>query len=262
MSRMPADAKPAIDAVAPFRFAEFRSREEFDDYLRDNERLMGARWLYEQSLASQGAQVVLAGSCGLCLEDAEFTSPTEGGEATAAGRVPNWREGMTCNCDRRLINRQRALLHYLLDTRALEPWMRVFSLGDLGAMQPVLGSCAAKLTCGPDALIHAKRERDALRHPDHHLVVSAEQLNNADASKELFTVLNRILTRGGQLVFTAPFDPQGAAGQSADSLSPCDWSLLPRLLDGGFAVAKACLFWSEEFGYLGPRNFIFVAQKG
>jgi hypothetical protein len=259
---MPDASNSAISSVAPFRVAEFRSREEFDDYLKDNERLLGHRWLYEQSLASEEEQVVLAGSCGLCLEEAEFTSRTEGGEATMAGRVPNWREGMICNCERRLINRQRALLHYILDTRALEPWMRVFSLGDLGPMQPVLESCAAKLTCGPDALMQTNRERDELRHPGYHLVVSAEQLNNANASTELFAVLNRILTRGGQFVFTAPFDPHVAPGPSPDPASPCDWSLIPRLLDGGFTIAKACLFWSEEFGYLGPRNLIFVAQKG
>src|SRR4051812_12493357 len=105
---MPDASKSAISSVAPFRVAEFRSREEFDDYLKDNERLLGHRWLYEQSLASEEEQVVLAGSCGLCLEEAEFPSRTEGGEATMAGRVPNWREGMICNCERRLINRQRA----------------------------------------------------------------------------------------------------------------------------------------------------------
>jgi hypothetical protein len=222
---------------------------------------MNNRWLYEQSLASQSERVILAGSCGLCLEEVEFASSTEGGEATAAGRVPNWREGMVCSCDRRLINRQRALLHYLLYTGALEPWMRVLSLGDMEAMQPVLEGCAAKLTCGPTALVQANWERSELKNPNYHLIISAEQLNNTTASKSFFDFLNKILSAGGRFVFTAPFDPRDATDQSPDRGQPCNWSLLQRLLDSDFVSAKACLFWSEEFGYLGPRNFIFEAKK-
>lgn len=258
---MSVDAKLAVRPVAPFRFVEFQSQEEFDAYLRGHERLMSNRWLYEQSLASRGEQIVLAGSCGLCLEEVEFTSPTESGEATTAGRVPNWREGMICSCTRRLINRQRALLHYLLDSGSLEPWMRVLGLGEIEAIQPMLEGCSAKLTCGPLALVQAGRERDELKHPKYHLIILAEQLNNANANKNLFSLLNKILANGGRFVFTAPFDAQVAVSQSPDPRRPCDWSLISCLLDGGFASAKACLFWSEEFGYLGPRNFIFSAQK-
>ncbi|SDE31947.1 hypothetical protein [Belnapia rosea] len=257
---MSGDARLSACSTAPFRAAEFRSREEFESYLKENERLMADRWLHEQSLASRSDRVVLDGTCGLCLEEAEFTSHTDGGEATAAGRVPNWREGMMCSCDRRLINRQRALLHYVLDTGALEPWMRVLGLGDMAAMQPVLQTCSARLVSGPGALLQAARERDGLKNPDYHLILSADQLTRATAVKDLFAMLRRILVSGGQFVFTAAFDPRAAPGEAAGPDRPCDWSLIPQLLDGGFANAKACLYWSEEFGYLGPGNFIFAAQ--
>jgi hypothetical protein len=255
---MPGEATQMVCSTAPFRVAEFRSKREFESYLKANARLMANRWLYEQSLASPANQVVLAGTCGLCLDEVEFTSATKNGEMTGAGCVPNWREGMVCSCERRLINRQRALLHYLLKMSALEPWMRVLGLGDMAAMEPMLKVYSAKYSCEPGDL-HA--ERGSLKNPNYHLIVSAEQLNRGMAEREYFSVLSQNLVPGGQFVFTAAFDPHDSLAQSANPEGPCDWSLIPRLLAGGFSSAKACLYWSEEYGYLGPRNFIFVAKR-
>jgi len=39
------------------------------------------------------------------------------------------------------------------------------------------------------------------------------------------------------------------------------WEILNDLKNAGFNDAKALLYWSEKFGYLGGEQFIFMATK-
>ena len=39
------------------------------------------------------------------------------------------------------------------------------------------------------------------------------------------------------------------------------WDILDDLREVGFSDAKALLYWSKEFGYLGGEQLILVAQK-
>ena len=249
-----ADDTPGYVGVAPFRMTRFHSRMEFEAYLTETEALRGNRWLYEQSLATPNDAVVLSGTCGLCLSSARFTAPTRGGETTGLGRVPNWREGLVCDCNQRLINRERALMHYLLDTSSLQPWMRVLGLGLLESLRPMLIQLSARLTYQPGPLDTIAIAKPHLGEQGYHLIVSVEQFGQPGM---LSTLASRLVP-GGQLVFTAPFD---ATGPEPTTKSAVGWSILDRLCECGFADAQACTYWSEEFGYLGPFNFIFSAVK-
>jgi hypothetical protein len=63
-------------------------------------------------------------------------------------------------------------------------------------------------------------------------------------------------------VFTVPFNVNNLVDDSSeDDLKLMGWGILKLLQEAGFSDAKACTFWSEEFGYLGPLNFIFAAIR-
>ena len=244
------DAEAVAAGVAPFPCQVFRSRDEYALHAEDGASVRTNRWLFEQSLASSSETLTLQGTCGICLCQTRFTSTTRGGEVTAAGHVPNWREAMVCDCTQPLTNRERSLLHYLLAYGLLQPWMRVLAFGDLGGLYRPLRSMSGEL------MVHPVLVRPQSRLPVH-LVVSSEQLNASNAGPDTFAEVAGFLVPGGHFVFTAPFDPA--------SLAPDDmrisWSVLKTLKSVGFSDAKVSTFWSEEFGYLGLFNFIFSASK-
>lgn len=217
--------------------------------------------MYEQSLATPEAEIVLSGTCGICLNEARFTAKTRGGEAVSGGRVPNWRDQLACDCELQLINRERALLHYLLATQSIQPWMRVLALGVLPRLHAPLADLAAHLTFRQDSLESAPRTFNSPKEKrqSYHLIISSEQLDASTARSAVVQGLAQMLSVGGRLVFTAAFDP--TAQTPADERGPLAWSILEILSNAGLVNAKASTFWSEEFGYLGPTNFIFSADR-
>ena len=127
-----------LNGVAPFPMESFRSYSEFESYLAASNSKHGLRWLHERSLASTEKKVVVSGTCGLCLTPTTFTAPTRGGESAPNGLVPNWREGLECGCEYRLINRQRALLHFLAAEGLLRSWTRILLMGEVPTLLPFL----------------------------------------------------------------------------------------------------------------------------
>jgi len=259
--------------VAGFPAIDFRSYAEFDQFYREQKPLIDLRWRYEQSLATTDKRLLIEGTCGLCLVPVTFASDTSGGDIAAGGRVPNWRENLACACERRLINRERALLHYLVAGGALQPWMHIFACGDLGGLRPLLAAMAARvielepatLAATPAPRIGAGTGADR-----GHLLVWVESLERKMLSPHLLSAIAERLTPGGRFVFTAPFNagPPASAGQdAAGAAAPVGdpryvgWDILPMLLAAGFDDAKASLYWSDELGYLGPLNFIFSAAR-
>jgi hypothetical protein len=101
----------------------------------------------------------------------------------------------------------------------------------------------------------------ALWEQTHHLVISMEQLTADSCRPGILKALASQLVDGGRLIFTTPFDVNLEESHSDSGVGPIGWAMLPSLREHGFSDAKACMFWSEEFGYLGPLNFIFEASK-
>jgi hypothetical protein len=244
--------------VAPFRTVEFRDRAEFEEYSKTSETLRGDRWLYEQSLATLENEVKLQGTCGLCLTETVFTACTRNGEPTAGGRVPNWREELVCDCRQRLGNRHRAILHYLLAAELIHPWTRMLGLGEMGALLSPLRSLSQRLNCWNGAIEQLSALND---YPDYHVIISMEQFHAGLVRPDILTALSSQLVDGGRLVFTTPFDVNVGSAASGQINGPIGWETLSRLREHGFSDAKASMYWSEEFGYLGPLNFIFEASK-
>jgi len=247
-------------SIAPFRTVAFRERAEFEVYSKASEALRADRWLYEQSLATLEDAVTLQGTCGICLTETVFTACTRNGESAAGGKVPNWREGLMCDCRLQLSNRNRAVMHYLLASELLQPWTRVLGLGDLGALLPAIKPLVHSVRCWSGA-IEQLPARKAAPERTHHLVISMEQLHADSCRPDVLMALSSQLVDGGRLIFTTPFDVNSDAPDPDCAAGPVGWAILPSLREHGFSDAKACMYWSEEFGYLGPLNFIFDASK-
>jgi SAM-dependent methyltransferase len=109
-----------------------------------------------------------------------------------------------------------------------------------------------------------------------HLVVCADQLQFVPPIEMALAELARVLSPGGSLLFTVPFDiGQGLTRSSPLARIPMadmptlasqpvhvfGWDLLPIVERAGFAHCTAHCYWSEEFGYLGPFNLIFEAER-
>lgn len=243
--------------VAPLRIQVFRGYAEFVEYLSMSDEQRGVRWAHERSLASPNKSLVLSGTCGLCLQPTTFTSATCGGEVAPGGLVPNWREGLVCDCEHQLINRERALLHYLIFRSLLKPWSRVLLLGDTARIYLLMSKLVGHVDYRSSALDDSVFTSSTFVQK-YHLIISVEQLTRARATESLFTKLKSLLVSGGELVFTAPFSVDQHLGPTEDHL--ISWEVFSTIGNSGFISSRASTFWSEEFGYLGLFNMILSAN--
>jgi len=96
----------------------------------------------------------------------------------------------------------------------------------------------------------------------YHLIISSEHLQAEPMIQRLLAIMRAALMPGGKLFFSAPFDAGAATSRAARAGAPgvLGWDILNILERAGFDSAAAHLFWSEEFGHLGPFNLIFSAS--
>jgi hypothetical protein len=109
------------------------------------------------------------------------------------------------------------------------------------------------------------------------MVLAADVLPHVIPLREALAAVAEALAPGGIFVFSAPFDVEssetisfltdedGAEGAkpvfSAHPVHRLGWDLIPLLHSCGFSSAVGHCYWSEEFGYLGPYNMVFVAHR-
>jgi hypothetical protein len=242
-------AAPAFEiasfARAPmFPAVRFVSEVEFRDYLADNQGLLDARDTYERSLAT-AEPVLRPGTCAPCLRAAQFTCP-----AAEGTRLPVWRDSLHCDCQDRLSNQRRALLHFVQAAGVL-PWTRLLLIGPPSTLDLRFSSMVQTAIRLP--VTGSMPEGEGF-----HLAVSNNHLARIAAPHAALAAIHGQLLEGGRFIFTTPFD-HGAAPPEIPH--PFGWGLLSMLRDAGFRDAAAYLYWSEELGYLGPMNFIFRAVK-
>jgi SAM-dependent methyltransferase len=263
-----------------FPSASFVSFAEFEEYRRDMQPRMDARYLYERSLAITGETILRDGTCAPCLRPARFTARTARGETLADGRiVPNWREELTCDCEDRLSNRNRALLHFLASVAGLRTWSRVLLFGPPGPadrrVTAMAGGIARVPRLGLGRAAGAPEYRLAAADATFHLVVSSDYLHRVPPLPPALGELRRVLVPGGQFVFTVPFRALAAhtvsrldglprvAGrlptETGGEVHELGWDILSLLRAAGFTDARAHIYWSDELGYLGPFNMIVSA---
>jgi hypothetical protein len=139
-------------------------------------------------------------------------------------------------------------------------WANLLLLGAAQAIEPRLQAMVGSIT------VRARSGR-LLRAPvfgqrTHHLVLSCDHLHAEPALDSVLVSLREAMLPGAALVMTAPFNAHAADTVAADrhQAGVLGWDILARLSRAGFATPAAHLYWSQEFGYLGPFNFIFSAM--
>eukprot|EP01037_Dinobryon_pediforme_P002620 gene2620-2660_t len=244
----------------------FVSQAEFDAYRTANQDQLDARYAYEQSPAEQ-ALTTRPGTCGPCLAPTEFET---------LGTPPNWRDGQVCCCPDRLGHRSRAMLHLMEHATGLDPWSRILLLGSKSPLDARLArgrpapERLSRLSYRPHGLALEARDR-VFTH-----VVSWDLLQRVPPLDMMLREVKRVLVPSGVFVFTIPFHYRAATTISRladiprrDGLLPAEygadihdigWDILERLRKAGFARARAHHYWSDELGYLGAVNMLFIAE--
>ena len=266
-------------SVVVFPSAVFESADDFKRFRSENRDLFDERYRREQSLGTHDISVITEGVCGPCLQVTQFSSPTQGGDLTGDGRkVPHWRQAQACGCRFGLTSHERALIHTALPHFGKPSWFRA---GVLGPGDHVAAYVSQLL---PDLAQWKRLARgvgSAVSLPvsqgSQHMVLAADVLPHIIPLKDALTAVADALSPGGMFVFSAPFDVE--AGETVSFLANEDapesakqvfsahpvhrlgWDLIPLLNDCGFSSVVGHCYWSEEFGYLGPYNMVFVAHR-
>lgn len=270
-----------FEGVVPFPSVRLRSEAEFADYERLHEPVLADRYLYERSLASSAPSFTMAGTCQACRLPTTFVATTDGGEHLGDGRrVPNWRETLTSGCCGQT-SRLRAMLHFLETVAELRPWCRLLVFGDTSSADALLMARARQARWIQRLSVVGTGRTPRYRMPAEsasaELVLSPDHLSKVPPLDAAISESHRVLVPGGRFVFTVPFYFRAAktvsrivrpprSGMPPPTLAGGDvhaigWDILDRIRLAGFADAAAHTYWTEELGYLGAHNMIFVAHK-
>jgi SAM-dependent methyltransferase len=266
-----------LSTTLPLPVTTIRSAGDFLTFRKISADLLDERYRREQSIAVSEPSLSLDGCCGVCLLPTTFLSRTEGGTQTSDGRlVPNWREQQACACGRALNNRTRALLQLALSRGGGEAWCRAALLGPDDTAGRAATEMLGVVQRWPRFAKRVNRPSLPADAASVHLVVCADQLQFVPPLELALAELARVLLPGGSLLFTVPFDiGRGDTVSSSLARVPMadmptlaarpvhdfGWSLLPIVERAGFSHCTAHCYWSEEFGYLGPFNMIFEAER-
>lgn len=260
----------------------FVSGADFESARAGLQDTLDGRWSYEQSMATSEPKMAMDGTCGLCLVPSCFTSDAASGSVvTGDRRVPNWRESQLCDCRLAFNSRQRAVMQFVEEKVGLRAWTRALIFGPPERIGEYIAPRVADLRIQPVLTRDVTNSVAAYRLSDEdmsrHVVVCVEYLNRLPPLKAALQEIHRVLVDGGRFVFTVPFrldtyETRSIANElpRIQGLPPADfahevnqigWDILDQLRAAGFHDAAAYLYWSEEFGYLGPFNFVFSATR-
>ena len=266
-------------SVVIFPSDTFKSGDEFKRFRLENRDLFDERYRREQSLGTRDMSVITEGVCGPCIEVTQFSSSTQGGDLTSDGRkVPLWRQAQICGCSFGLNSHERALIHAALPHFGKPSWFRAGVLGPGDRVAAYVSRLLPRLAQWKRLASSIGR---ALSLPvpqgSQHMVLAADVLPHIIPLREALAAIADALSPGGMFVFSTPFDVEAsetvsfiASGDRGDSAKQVfsahpahrlGWDLIPLLNDCGFRSAVGRCYWSEEFGYLGPYNMVFVAQR-
>ena len=289
----PSDAFPALPTTP------CRSIEEFERFMLQNSAEWGARAAREASIACSDGPFTVPGWCVVCRAHTEFeVGYNHCFVGPDGGRVPNWREHLTCRgCG--LNNRMRAAFHFLLQgagargtlylTEQVTPLFRAVS----AAVPRTTGSEFLRDGTRPGALdAQGRRHEDlaSLSFADRSFdrIGCFEVLEHMPDHLPALRQIRRCLVPGGTLLLTVPFalDRVGhveraklGADGTVEHILPAEyhgdpldgagvlcfrhfgWALLAELDAAGFEEPALHFYWSSELGHLGGPQFIVAARR-
>jgi len=278
-----------------------KSLDEFRNHEIKNEAERRRRMEIEVRLAGDKNGFSTSGTCYVCNRNVNFFSDYKFAHKGGDGElVPNWRERLVCpSCG--LNNRMRASIQvfeqlckpqlddsiYLTEkTTPLYDWF-ASHYRDVTGSEYLGGS----VPCGQyDSAGIRNESLTGLTFLDAQFdyILSFDVFEHIPDYEEAFKECFRCLKSGGVLLFSVPFslysqsnivrarlgrdgeiehilppeyhgDPLNAAGCLC--FYHFGWEILGKLKGLGFASVSACLYWSDELGYLGGEQILFVAHK-
>lgn len=255
-----------------FPSESFISQAEFESFCQHKQSRLDERFGYERHLAAGSDVVQRRGSCAPCLRVTRY--------ATDCQPEPNWRDGQICDCDDRLGNRARAMLHFLEAEAGLDRWSRLLLLGPPSPLEARLGRGGRTLVRLP-ALEWQSQDGAGYRltaaDGSFTLAMSWDYLHHVPPLQVMLAEVCRTLVPGGRFVFTLPFHyrashtvsrlghiPRRAGRLPAEfrgEIHEIGWDILDMLREAGFTASHARHYWSDELGYLGAFNLLFSADK-
>lgn len=266
------------EAFVQFPAMAFRSREEFQRYRDSHRDVFDERYRREQALGVAAPSLSTDGICAPCLRVSTFASSTRDGDETADGRrVPHWRLAQSCDCAFGLTSHERALLHLALARAPGSSQTRIGVLGRGERIAARLRTSYDEVSLWPRLLAEGAGTL-ALPTPPahHHVILAADELAHIPPLDRALAAIAHGLAPGGLFIATTAFDVEAESSVSyldtpeeegvpmlfsRDPAHRLGWDLVPRLRDAGFSDAAGFCYWSEELGYLGPYNMIFLASR-
>lgn len=213
---------------------------------------------------------------------------------------PNWREHLACaSCN--LPNRVRASIHIFLQEFEPNPNARIYITERntllfewlMPRFKNLIGSEYFGDYVGRGEFYGGVRnenlERLSFQSRSFDFLLSFDVLEHVSNPVRAFAEMYRVLQNGGWLIFTAPanldkYDTIIRAELLSDGRilhhmlpeyhgNPVDreggalcyryfgWDVMDMMCEAGFRRPFLFHYWSEQFGYLGPDQVLFVAQK-
>lgn len=290
-----------IQANEMLDFTEIESLAEFQDYKKRHYDEYNRRIKLERSLIGDDHGFIVKGYCAVCRDESSFHVDFEYALSDDNGnKIPNWRERLVCvRCE--LNNRVRASIHlfrqecaprqnsdiYITEqTTPLYTWINHHYTSVVGS--EYLGSTCPLGESGEKGVRNESLTALSFESNSFDYILSFDVLEHIPAYQAAIQECARVLRPGGQMIFSVPFsfdsnenivraricddgkiehlmtpeyhgDPINADGCLC--FYHFGWQLLEEFREAGFDAVKGLFFWSENFGYLGREQALFMATK-
>jgi SAM-dependent methyltransferase len=267
---------------------------------RAQKDLIKRREIEESLIPKSGLKFKSHGYCYVCQDYTDLMVDFKYSAVTSTGKTPNWRERLICpSC--KLNNRMRATLHIIeQEAQPKEHSMVYISEQSTPLYKQIkrryprtIGSEYLNQDLQPGQMNGKGIRHESLTNLSFKsnvldLILSFDVLEHIPDYKQALRECFRCLKADGILLFSVPFvkSSQSTITRAAtqedgkimhflppeyhgDPLNPkgclCfyhfGWDLLEELREIGFKRAEALNYWSNEYGYLGGEQIIFMASK-
>ena len=301
LRRLLSSLRTGLKAKEILRVNEITSLDDYRSYQSRLQDEYGRRLLREKQLIGDERGFSIKGYCAVCGRPSSFHGDFDYAFVDENGtRSPNWRERLVCGgCH--LNNRVRASIHlfhqecgpvsssdiYITEqTTDLYAWMKERYPNAVGSEfldnKRDFGSF--------DGRGIRNESLTGLSFPEESFdyILTFDVLEHIPDYKKAISEMARVLRPGGQVLFSVPFAFESGQhivrakinqdGEVEHLMEPeyhgdpinsdgclCfyhfGWRLLDEFRAAGFDSVKAMFYWSEEFGYLGMDQALFMATK-